>query len=185
MEKDADPLFPDSKLPDDVDTCESGCGYEPWWTLYDYQASPDAGYIPWYKQYIAMGNKKVQEMDIKKLLLVFPLGARFSVSRRRIHMRPKSYYETLLDLRTNNIDPMTGFYLEATWYDMFHPDKLQALYGPPCALPKMPDESQIVSQQKMYQRVKAKLDSEGTSYDYIGFRLPSEVKKKLDCTNGC
>merc|ERR550534_2641915 len=67
----------------------------------------------------------------ESVLLGFAQGARFAVSRGRIRRRPLRYYQALLAHVSRGVNPKEGGYMEAMWYDVFHPERLQAL--PRCA----------------------------------------------------
>jgi hypothetical protein len=46
-------------------------------------------------------------------------GACFAVSRERIHLRSKVYYQRLLDQVSLHKSPEVGHYLERSWYYIF------------------------------------------------------------------
>lgn len=50
--------------------------------------------------------------------------------------QPKWYYKALLDQVAYSANPLEGFWMEAVWYDVFHPDRPQATHGCPCPYPK-------------------------------------------------
>uniref|UniRef100_A0A7S2U437 Uncharacterized protein n=1 Tax=Lotharella oceanica TaxID=641309 RepID=A0A7S2U437_9EUKA len=171
-----------------AEVCPSGGagGWSPWFKNLENDPVPlsqstsalletgyEDGFIEFYKEHIDWDP----ERNITEIILAFPLGARWSVSKKRIHQRSRGYYETLLDLRTKNIDPRTGSYLEAMWYDVFHPDRLQSFSGPPCELPLL-DDSRIVTEQEMYEIVQRILDARGVTYDYVKFRLTEALDTK-------
>merc|ERR1719285_236338 len=78
------------------------------------------------------------------LLLGFAQGGRFAVSRTRIRMRPKSYYQALLAHVDHEVHPRAGAYLEAMWYDVFHPESLQ-VSAPVCAYPAVPERGRAMT----------------------------------------
>jgi len=82
--------------------------------------------------YNAFVSKK---RNFSSFVLAYAQGGRFAVSRSRIHMRPRSFYVDLLNVLSKSISPIEGYYMEAMWFDVFHPDRLQAEHGPVCALP--------------------------------------------------
>mmetsp|Transcript_6741 Transcript_6741/g.14718 ORF Transcript_6741/g.14718 Transcript_6741/m.14718 type:complete len:716 (+) Transcript_6741:260-2407(+) len=49
-------------------------------------------------------------------ILHYAQGARFAVSRDRIHQRSKEYYERLLEAMSSEEDPCVGYLLEWAWY---------------------------------------------------------------------
>ena len=68
------------------------------------------------------------DSDYLGFTLNYANGARFAVSRDRIHN-----YKNLKKELSKNIHPIEGYYMETMWYDVFHPESLQAEYGPVCA----------------------------------------------------
>mmetsp|Transcript_16802 Transcript_16802/g.46495 ORF Transcript_16802/g.46495 Transcript_16802/m.46495 type:complete len:158 (-) Transcript_16802:115-588(-) len=85
--------------------------------------------LEFYHKYIAL-----DENDGKPLTLSFAQGARFAVSRTRIQARPRNYYARLLVALSKRISPQEGYWMEAAWYDVFHPESLQSK-SPLCQLP--------------------------------------------------
>ena len=85
--------------------------------------------LEFYHKYIAL-----DENDGKPLTLSFAQGARFAVSRARIQARPRLYYARLLGALSKRISPQEGYWMEAAWYDVFHPESLQS-NSPLCQLP--------------------------------------------------
>ena len=53
-------------------------------------------------------------------------------------MRPLSYYKNLKNELSKSTHPIEGYYMETMWYDVFHPESLQAEYGPVCDVPVLP-----------------------------------------------
>eukprot|EP00928_Gymnodinium_smaydae_P012930 TRINITY_DN14722_c0_g1_i10.p1 TRINITY_DN14722_c0_g1~~TRINITY_DN14722_c0_g1_i10.p1 ORF type:complete len:3728 (+),score=644.46 TRINITY_DN14722_c0_g1_i10:172-11355(+) len=106
-------------------------GWTPWWQISDH---PHVGhgeyFLEFYRQNIAAGAVP----RLQDLTLAFAQGAIFAVSRERIHRRPKEYYANLLSYVSREKHPVEGYFLEASWYDVFHPEKLQA-NRPACAYP--------------------------------------------------
>merc|ERR1719323_597887 len=88
--------------------------------------------LEFYHRFIA-GDDYTDE----PLTLAFAQGARFAVSRERIHSRPREYYAALLEQLSHSAMPMEGYWMEAAWYDVFHPEALQSK-RPPCDLPRLP-----------------------------------------------
>eukprot|EP00466_Bigelowiella_natans_P015623 jgi/Bigna1/127230/aug1.4_g1938 len=102
----------------------------------------------------------------ESLTVTFANGARFAASKQRIRMRPKSYYEDLLELVSWHTDPIQGFYLEAMWYDVFHPMHPQGLFGALCEVPQLP--SPVATHAEMYRSaMKRFLDFMGVSESQI------------------
>mmetsp|Transcript_72589 Transcript_72589/g.132606 ORF Transcript_72589/g.132606 Transcript_72589/m.132606 type:complete len:442 (-) Transcript_72589:113-1438(-) len=99
-----------------------GDGWEPWWDL------------GWFKKFIGgrcnIEAEKVPQQfqkywdDYIKLprpkdnIVFFTQGARFAASRDRILQRPKSYYQTLLDLISSDQDPCWNYFNEWAWFYM-------------------------------------------------------------------
>jgi len=88
------------------------------------------GPVDFYNTYIS-----TTELNFSRFILAYAQGARFAVSRERILMRPRSFYERLLHVLAKGVSPIEGYYMEAMWFDVFHPERLQAEHGPVCELP--------------------------------------------------
>jgi len=122
------------------DTCPATGidGWTPWWWDKKHpqlrsKAKSELTMLEFYHKYIAQ-----DENDGKDLTLVFAQGGRFSVSRDRIHKRPREFYSTLLDQLSMGVSPMAGYWMEASWFDVFHPEALQSKKVA-CALPATPE----------------------------------------------
>mmetsp|Transcript_7916 Transcript_7916/g.21957 ORF Transcript_7916/g.21957 Transcript_7916/m.21957 type:complete len:135 (+) Transcript_7916:1-405(+) len=85
--------------------------------------------LEFYHKYVALSKN-----DRKPLMLAFAQGGRFALSRQRIHARPRSYYDKLLVALSQYVNPQEGFWMEAVWWDVFHPEALQSK-TPLCPLP--------------------------------------------------
>jgi len=85
--------------------------------------------LEFYHKYVALSKN-----DRKPLMLAFAQGGRFALSRQRIHARPRRYYERLLVALSKYVNPQEGFWMEAVWWDVFHPEALQSK-TPVCQLP--------------------------------------------------
>merc|ERR1719158_663577 len=112
-------------------------GWTPWWWDKKHpqlrsKAKSELTMLEFYHKYIAQ-----DENDGKDLTLAFAQGGRFSVSRDRIHKRPREFYSTLLDQLSTGVSPMAGYWMEASWFDVFHPEALQSKKAA-CALPATP-----------------------------------------------
>jgi FkbM family methyltransferase len=112
-----------------------GDDWTPWW--YDGQHEHAKGRNPslleFYHKYIALDAN-----DERPLTLAFAQGARFAVSNERIHIRSRQYYSDLLRQVERISNPVEGFWMEASWYDVFHPDALQTNTRL-CTLPRVPN----------------------------------------------
>mmetsp|Transcript_88783 Transcript_88783/g.240151 ORF Transcript_88783/g.240151 Transcript_88783/m.240151 type:complete len:360 (+) Transcript_88783:143-1222(+) len=104
-------------------------GWTDWWFLPDHPHLRSGDMLEFYHKYIAL-----DENDGKPLTLSFAQGARFAVSRARIQARPRHYYARLLVALSKRISPQEGYWMEAAWYDVFHPESLQSK-SPLCQLP--------------------------------------------------
>jgi hypothetical protein len=137
-------------------------GWSPWWFDDAHKARLDAapGISNWYHKYIA------QDVDNGlPLTLAFAQSGRFAVSRGRIHLRPRQYYETLLQQISTSSNPIEGYWLEASWYDIFHPEKLQSM-TPACAFPALPaDITSAISVANLDGAVRAIAEKDGILKD--------------------
>lgn len=108
-------------------------GWAPWWWHADHPhiqgRKPE--FLDFYGKYIS------EEQEVKPFVALFSAGGRFAVSRERIRARPRSYYVRLLEAIPPSTDPVEGFWIEAAWYDIFHPEAMQSRV-PICQLPSRP-----------------------------------------------
>jgi len=100
--------------------------------------------LDFYDRFVAHGAQKSKE-----LMLAFPQGATFALSRARIHSRPLEYYSRLLDQVKMEQDPIQGYWLEASWYDIFHPELLQSQHSL-CNYPAMPEKEAVAPFGSMF-----------------------------------
>lgn len=122
---------------------ENGWGL--WWASPDHpliemqlsQTEEHMTPVQFYNKLIAPNN------DYVGFTLNYANGARFSVSRDRILMRPRSYYRNLLKELSKEVNPIEGYFMETMWYDVFHPESLQAEYGPVCDVPPLPADKAL------------------------------------------
>jgi hypothetical protein len=124
--------------------------WTPWWFemghIYARRQSPSM--LEFHDRFVARfvhGNRQS-----KSLMVAFPQGGMFAVSRARIHTRPRDYYASLLDQVKGKRDPIQGYWLEALWYDIFHPEALQS-ENPLCKYPPMPETKKTPPYRAMIQ----------------------------------
>jgi len=114
-------------------------GWTSWWWDQGHPQlwgkASDTTMLHFYHRFIAGDDDKDEHKE--KLTLAFAQGARFAVSRERVHARPREYYAVLLEQLSRSVAPMEGYWMEAAWYDVFHPEALQSK-RPPCDLPRLP-----------------------------------------------
>jgi hypothetical protein len=113
-------VTPSAKISSNPTTCpsETGDGWESWpfdeftpW-LADKCNTTVAGLPLRFSKYWA-------NLDIEKPRVVFfAQGARFAVSRQKIHQRPKEFYEKMLDFVSKSIDPCENYFNEWMWFYM-------------------------------------------------------------------
>jgi hypothetical protein len=65
----------------------------------------------------------------EEVIVFFPQGARFSVSKERIQSRPKMVYERLLATVSQDEDPYAGYFMEWLWSELFKG------HQEPCSVP--------------------------------------------------
>ena len=117
-------------------------GWSKWWTEPDHpliqkqltQTEPFLPPVEFYNTYISPDV----EYFYAGFTLSFANGGRFAVSRDRILRRPQKYYKNLLRELSKSVNPIEGYYMETMWYDVFHPERLQAEFGPECEMPPFP-----------------------------------------------
>jgi len=120
--------------------------WTPWWLekLHIYTQKFEPSMLEFYDRFVARSNLKS-----KDLMLAFPQGATFALSRARIHSRPREYYATLLDQVKMEQDPIQGYWIEASWYDIFHPESLQSQQSL-CEYPATPERETVASFGNMF-----------------------------------
>lgn len=117
-------------------------GWSKWWREADHpliqkQLLLDEGSLPpveFYNKYVVASH----EVQFLSFTVNYANGGRFAASRERIRRRPLGYYKDLLRELSRNINPIEGYYMESMWYDVFHPERLQAEHGPECKVPRFP-----------------------------------------------
>merc|ERR1719341_1630691 len=100
-------------------------GWTDWWLDVDHphhKAGEDM--LQFYNKHILPNSD--DEDSLESIVLGFAQGGRFAVSRDRIRSRPVSFYQDLLQAVSTEQNPIEGYFLEAMWYDVFHPEKPQA-----------------------------------------------------------
>jgi len=100
-------------------------GWTDWWLDVDHphhKAGEDM--LQFYNKHILPNSD--DEDSLESIILGFAQGGRFAVSRDRVHSRPVSFYQDLLQAVSKEQNPIEGYFLEAMWYDVFHPEKPQA-----------------------------------------------------------
>jgi len=98
-------------------------GWTNWWFLPDHPHLQRGDMLDFYDKYVAASHRLAER---KPLILAFAQGGRFAVSRARIHARPKTYYARMLVVLSKEVNPQEGFWMEAVWWDVFHPEALQS-----------------------------------------------------------
>jgi len=132
------------------------------------------GWTDWWftPNHVHMGNKRAISMldfyhtyialdtnDGRPLTLQYAQGARFAVSRDRIHARPWAYYTRLLMTLSRASRPQEGYWMETVWYDVFYPEYLQSNHSI-CPLPEVnstlvlgPDVLALIQQEVLNSAV--------------------------------
>jgi hypothetical protein len=105
--------------------------WTPWWDVGDFKAyvaskiesQHGEQIMDFYHKYI---NPEHVEEDV---IVFFPQGARFSVSKETIQSRPKMVYERLLATVSQDEDPYAGYFMEWLWSELFKG------HQEPCSVP--------------------------------------------------
>mmetsp|Transcript_81456 Transcript_81456/g.214863 ORF Transcript_81456/g.214863 Transcript_81456/m.214863 type:complete len:326 (-) Transcript_81456:105-1082(-) len=113
----------------DMCPTEGASGWTDWWFARDHPHLRSGDMLDFYHKYISLDTN-----EGKPLTLSFAQGGRFAVSRSRIHARPRNYYTNMLMTLSRKVNPQEGFWMEAVWWDVFHPEALQSQI-PLCELP--------------------------------------------------
>jgi len=143
------------------DSCprDGADAWGPWWfePSHPHVRGRKPSMLEFYHRYIALDEKNNADQPFT---LAFPQGARFAASRARIQARPRSYYETLLQQLSRSIDPIEGYWMEAAWYDVFHPEALQSK-APACSLPVLPNGTSSMSGGDAHMALHRRLAARG------------------------
>jgi len=121
---------------------EGADGWGEWWfdANHPHVSGRKPSMLEFYHRFVALDEKNTEQ----PITLAFPQGARFAASRDRIQARPRSYYVMLLQQLSHSNDPIEGYWMEAAWYDIFHPEALQSK-APACSLPALPNGTSSAS----------------------------------------
>jgi len=125
-------------------------GWSAWW-VDEGHPHRKAGQkmLAFYNRYV-LQNEATAEAALAPVTLAFVQGARFAVSRERILKRPRAYYEALLERVSHSRNPLEGFFLEAMWHDVFHPERVQAA-APLCEYLPLPTNLAAMSYGEMFE----------------------------------
>mmetsp|Transcript_2236 Transcript_2236/g.4092 ORF Transcript_2236/g.4092 Transcript_2236/m.4092 type:complete len:692 (-) Transcript_2236:163-2238(-) len=153
-------------------------GWNNWWKddlhpvarYIQFHKSKKNGWTPleFYNKLVADNKGPVPKNQT--ITLAFANGARFAVARERIHARPVAYYRRLLKALSKHRNPIEGYFLEAMWYDVFHPELLQAEKGPVCPLR---DLSNVMTYDSMVDAAKTEYVDTHDNIDHSEIRLSS------------
>jgi len=91
--------------------------------------------------------------------LAFAQGARFAVAAERIRSRPRAFYEKLLSLVSHERSPIEGYFIEAMWHDILHPEAPQDTHMP-CSLMPLPSGLPLTAGE-MYEDTARRLGDLG------------------------
>ena len=154
---------------------EGPAGWSHWWydndhpLVYMYDEQPNSiDPIAFYNT-LVVGD--AVNTTYTEFTLNYANGARFAVSRDRIQKRPLNYYKALLEALSNSVHPIEGYYMETMWYDIFHPESLQADLGSFCEIPSL---DKIYSHSSMHEEAVHRCQGTTT------LRLSSPYTKRPD-----
>eukprot|EP00446_Apocalathium_sp_SHHI-4_P086035 CAMPEP_0177469978 /NCGR_PEP_ID=MMETSP0369-20130122/19946_1 /TAXON_ID=447022 ORGANISM="Scrippsiella hangoei-like, Strain SHHI-4" /NCGR_SAMPLE_ID=MMETSP0369 /ASSEMBLY_ACC=CAM_ASM_000364 /LENGTH=500 /DNA_ID=CAMNT_0018944387 /DNA_START=88 /DNA_END=1590 /DNA_ORIENTATION=+ len=108
-------------------------GWTDWWFTPDHPHLRSGDMLEFYHKYISLDKNEGKPMTMS-----FSQGARFAASRARIQARPRAYYARLLAALSKQMSPQEGYWMEASWYDVLHPESMQYKTDL-CALPQVRD----------------------------------------------
>jgi len=106
-------------------------GWTDWWFTPDHPHLRSGDMLEFYHKYISLDENEGEPMTMS-----FSQGSRFAASRARIQARPRAYYARLLAALSKHMSPQEGYWMEASWYDVLHPESLQYKTDL-CALPQV------------------------------------------------
>jgi len=100
-------------------------GWTRWWRdpVHPHTTAGPA-MLKFYHQHVLQKGPTPEE-GLKPLTLAFAQGARLAMSSERIRARPLAYYRGLLQLLSKERMPVEGYFVEAMWHDIFHPEAPQ------------------------------------------------------------
>uniref|UniRef100_A0A7S2VPI8 Uncharacterized protein n=1 Tax=Zooxanthella nutricula TaxID=1333877 RepID=A0A7S2VPI8_9DINO len=132
-------------------------GWTDWWfsAVHPHHTAGHEMY-DFYRRHVA---QTVREGGGQPVTLAFAQGARFAVSRERIRARPREYYSNLLSFVSKQTDPVEGYFIEAMWYDIFHPEAPQSKHLP-CSLMPLPKGTPLTVGE-MYEDTARRLRDAG------------------------
>jgi len=142
------------------DKCPAGGanGWTAWWSDPSHpHAKAGKQMLSFYHQHILQNG--VLPAEMKPVTLAFVQGARFAVSAKRILARPVVYYRNLLRLLSQERDPLAGYFVEAMWHDIFHPEAPQEKRAL-CELMPFP-ASKPMTTKEMYEDTARRLNDLG------------------------
>jgi hypothetical protein len=105
--------------------------WTPWWDVGDFKAYVASKIESQHgEQIMDFYHKYINPEHVEEEVIVFfPQGARFSVSKERIQSRPKMVYERLLAAVSQDEDPYAGYFMEWLWSELFKG------HQEPCSVP--------------------------------------------------
>jgi len=109
--------------------------------------------LDFYHRFVA------EDSSEESVTLGFVQGARFAMSRARIHARPLEFYKALLQKVSASESPLEGYFLEGSWVDVFFPERLQTA-SKLCTYPELP-EDRAMSLEEMYEDTAQRLAALG------------------------
>uniref|UniRef100_A0A6U6VLJ9 Uncharacterized protein n=1 Tax=Zooxanthella nutricula TaxID=1333877 RepID=A0A6U6VLJ9_9DINO len=143
------------------DVCPAGGadGWSGWWLDPAHpHARAGAQMLAFYKQHVLQKGSGGAELT-KPVTLAFVQGARFAVAAKRILTRPRAFYEKLLSFVSQERSPIEGYFLEAMWHDVFHPEAPQDTHAL-CSLMPLPVAPPLTASE-MYEDTARRLNDLG------------------------
>jgi len=134
-------------------------GWSRWWLDPAHpHARAGAQMLAFYNQHVLQKGPGGAELT-KPVTLAFVQGARFAVAAKRIRARPRAFYEKLLSFVSQERSPIEGYFLEAMWHDIFHPEAAQDEHAL-CSLMPLPAGPPLTAGE-MYEDTARRLNDLG------------------------
>jgi hypothetical protein len=146
--------------------------WTPWWDVGDFRSFVHSKVESQHgEQILAFYRKYINPLHTAdKVTAFFPQGARFAVSREKVHKRPKSDYERLLTVLSNDEDSYAGYFMEWLWSELF--------LGPkqPCVIPEeVTPVSHAEAMQSLIAHFPNSVERHGHSTRSLQATVPSGV----------
>jgi len=98
---------------------------------------------------------------MRSFTLGYAPSAAFALSSSRIRSRPMKYYTRLMAEVSDHSNPVESSFLNAAWYDVFHPENTQ-IEQPLCQFPPIPPELGVEIEETV-DLIERRLDNDANA----------------------